>query len=230
MKGERFAANPVESGQDGLPAIYARSVPRLPRLQIAGGVVHLTGRGNRRQAIFLDSADRATFLWMLDELGRVRGWIGHAYCLMPNHYHLVLETPEADLSAGMQRLNGRYAQAFKPAPCRRRASVSGPLLLGAGGRKLAPTRALPIPGPQPRRRRPLPAPTGVAVGQLSGGRRHGAVRRASFPRRQTCPRSVRVELSFRTKSLPKLRRRRAELSTDMTSRATSGVRPRTWPG
>ena len=85
----------------------------------------MTGRGNRRQAIFLDSADRATYLWMLDELGRVRGWVGHAYCLMPNHYHLVLETPEADLSAGMQWLNGRYAQAFN-----QRHAVDGHLFQG----------------------------------------------------------------------------------------------------
>jgi len=49
---------------------------------------------------------------MLDDLALVRGWIGYAYCLMPNHYHLVLETPEGDLSAGMQWLNGRYAQGF----------------------------------------------------------------------------------------------------------------------
>jgi putative transposase len=106
-------------------AIYARSMPRLPRLQIAGGIFHVTGRGNRRQAIFLDSEDRARFLWMLDELGRVRGWIGHAYCLMPNHYHLVLETPDADLSAGMQWLNGHYAQAFN-----HRHAVDGHLFQG----------------------------------------------------------------------------------------------------
>jgi putative transposase len=72
----------------------------------------VTDRGNRREPIFLDSADRTGFLAMLDELARRRSWVGHAYCLMPNHYHLVLETPEPDLSVGMQWLNGRYAQDF----------------------------------------------------------------------------------------------------------------------
>jgi putative transposase len=72
----------------------------------------VTDRGNRRQPIFLDSDDRADFLRMLDALGRVRGWVGLAYCLMPNHYHLVFETPAGDLSSGMQWLNGRYAQDF----------------------------------------------------------------------------------------------------------------------
>jgi REP element-mobilizing transposase RayT len=87
-------------------------MPRRPRPQVAGGTFHVTDRGNRRQPIFHDSADRDRFLDMLDRLARARGWVGHAYCLMPNHYHLVLETPEPDLSAGMQWLNGRYAQDF----------------------------------------------------------------------------------------------------------------------
>ena len=72
----------------------------------------MTDRGNRRQAIFLDSDDRDRFLSMLEHLARSRGWIGHGYCLMPNHYHLVVETPAGDLSSGMQWLNGRYAQDF----------------------------------------------------------------------------------------------------------------------
>jgi len=87
-------------------------MPRPHRLQIAGGIFHLTGRGNRRQPIFLDSDDQLVFLTLLDGLARRRGWLGHGYCLMPNHYHLVIETPKNDLSAGMQWLNGRYALAF----------------------------------------------------------------------------------------------------------------------
>jgi putative transposase len=87
-------------------------MPRSHRLQMAGGVFHVTARGNRRQNIFLERNDYLVFLWLLDELARQRGWRGHAYCLMSNHYHLVVETPEPDLSAGMQWLNGRFAQFF----------------------------------------------------------------------------------------------------------------------
>jgi REP element-mobilizing transposase RayT len=85
---------------------------RSPRLQVAGGIYHVTARGNRRQPIFGDAEDHLRFLWLLDALAVRRGWLGYAYCLMPNHYHLVFETPKADLSAGMHWLNFRYAQAF----------------------------------------------------------------------------------------------------------------------
>jgi len=87
-------------------------MPRPPRRQIANGIFHVTGRGNRRQQIFSDGDDRLLFLYLLDELRRKHGWLGHAYCLMPNHYHVVVETPRENLSVGMQWLNGRYAQAF----------------------------------------------------------------------------------------------------------------------
>jgi putative transposase len=87
-------------------------VPRSPRLQVAGGIYHITSRGNRRHLVFADAEDHLRFLWFLDALARRRGWLGYGYCLMPNHYHLVLETPKADLSAGMHWLNFRYAQAF----------------------------------------------------------------------------------------------------------------------
>jgi REP element-mobilizing transposase RayT len=87
-------------------------MPRLPRIQIPNGVFHVTSRGNRRQKVFLDANDHLIFLYLLDELSRRRGWRGYSYCLMPNHYHLVFETPGPDLSDGMQWLNGRFAQAF----------------------------------------------------------------------------------------------------------------------
>jgi putative transposase len=87
-------------------------VPRSPRLQVAGGIYHITSRGNRRQVVFADAEDHRRFLWLLDAVARRCGWLGYGYCLLPNHYHLVLETPKADLSAGMHWLNFRYAQAF----------------------------------------------------------------------------------------------------------------------
>jgi putative transposase len=91
---------------------YPRCMPRAPRLQIAGGIYHVTARGNRRQEIFTDDGDRIRFLALLDDVACRLDWSGHAYCLMPNHFHLVVETPGPTLSAGLQRLNGSYAQWF----------------------------------------------------------------------------------------------------------------------
>ena len=69
-------------------------------------------RGNRRQSIFADDFDRDRYLWLLAAACRAGRWRVLAYCLMTNHVHLVLETPEGTLSRGMQLLSGRYAQAF----------------------------------------------------------------------------------------------------------------------
>ena len=72
----------------------------------------MIARGNRRQTVFADEEDHLRFLWLLDAVARRRGWLGYAYCLMPNHYHLVFETPRADISLGMHWLNFRCAQSF----------------------------------------------------------------------------------------------------------------------
>jgi putative transposase len=87
-------------------------MPRPPRLQIAGGVYHVISRGNRRQAIFYDDGDYVRFLAVLEDVVNRSGWKCHVYCLMPNHFHLVIETREPNISAGMQRLNSTYAQWF----------------------------------------------------------------------------------------------------------------------
>jgi putative transposase len=87
-------------------------VPRSLRNLEPGGIYHVTARGNRRQRIFLADEDRELFLTLLARIAIPLRWFFHAYCLMENHYHLVIETPEANLSAGMQRVNGRYAQGF----------------------------------------------------------------------------------------------------------------------
>lgn len=82
------------------------------RLEFPGAVYHITARGNERRNIFVDDEDRRCFL---DRLGREieqQGWLCHAYCLMSNHYHLLLETPQPNLARGMRRLNGSYTQAF----------------------------------------------------------------------------------------------------------------------
>lgn len=104
---------------------YARIMARPDRIELAGGVFHVTARGNRRQSIFADDLDRERLLALLDDVARRCSWLVHTYCLMPNHFHLVVETLEETLSRGMQRLNGLYAQGFN-----RRHDLSGHLFQG----------------------------------------------------------------------------------------------------
>ncbi len=82
------------------------------RIQFEGAVYHITSRGNARQDIFLDDEDRSAFLEVLAEAVTRYGWICHGYCLMSNHFHLLIETPLPNLSRGMQFLNGVYTQKF----------------------------------------------------------------------------------------------------------------------
>ena len=89
------------------------------RLEFPGALYHLTARGNGRAAIFLNDSDRRAFLSILGDVVERYNWICHAYCLMNNHYHLLIETPDANLSEGMRQLNGVYTQSFN----RRRGSV-----------------------------------------------------------------------------------------------------------
>jgi REP element-mobilizing transposase RayT len=72
----------------------------------------VTSRGNRRGLIFGDDIDRSVFLEILTLVVRRTGWLCLAYCLMPNHVHLVLDTPAPNLSSGMQRLVGDYGRHF----------------------------------------------------------------------------------------------------------------------
>jgi len=82
------------------------------RIQFEGAVYHITSRGNAGQDIFLDDEDRSAFLEVLSETVTRYGWICHGYCLMSNHFHLLAETPSANLARGMQFLNGVYTQKF----------------------------------------------------------------------------------------------------------------------
>lgn len=82
------------------------------RLEFPGAVYHVTSRGNARQDIFLDDSDRERFLSILSSTVHRYNWSCHAYCLMDNHYHLLLETHDPNLSSGMRQLNGIYTQAF----------------------------------------------------------------------------------------------------------------------
>ena len=82
------------------------------RLEFPGAIYHVTARGNAQGAIFLDDEDRALFLTCFAEAVARFHWQCHAYCLMDNHYHLLVETPEGNLSRGMRQLNGVYTQRF----------------------------------------------------------------------------------------------------------------------
>ena len=81
------------------------------RIEFSGALYHVTSRGDRREPIFEDDEDRLRFLTVLAEVVERFNWLGHGYCLMTNHYHLVVETPDANLSKGMRQLNGLYTQA-----------------------------------------------------------------------------------------------------------------------
>ena len=80
------------------------------RLEFAHALYHVTSRGDRREDIYHDDADRRAWLSVLAQVCKRFNWIVHAYCLMSNHYHLLVETPDANLSAGMRQLNGVYTQ------------------------------------------------------------------------------------------------------------------------
>lgn len=82
------------------------------RLEFPGAVYHVTSRGNARQDIVADDRDRTAFLTLLAHVIDRYGWLCHAYCVMDNHYHLLIETPQPNLSLGMRQLNGRYTQTY----------------------------------------------------------------------------------------------------------------------
>ncbi|MGA9423350.1 MAG: transposase [Rhodanobacteraceae bacterium] len=82
------------------------------RIEFAGALYHITSRGDRREDIYLDDADRAGFLDVFAEVCDRFNWACHAYCLMSNHYHLLVETNAPTLGKGMRQLNGVYTQRF----------------------------------------------------------------------------------------------------------------------
>lgn len=85
---------------------------RPQRLEFPGAIYHVTSRGNEQQDIFVDIDDREFFLATLSKVVQRYNWICHAYCLMNNHYHLMIETLDGKLSIGMRQLNGIYTQNF----------------------------------------------------------------------------------------------------------------------
>jgi putative transposase len=100
-------------------------VPRPLRIEYPGAIYHVMNRGDRREAIFADDGDRKSFLQTLAQSCERTGWEAHAWCLMGNHFHLVVETPRGNLVVGMKWLLGTYTQRFN-----RRHRLSGHLFQG----------------------------------------------------------------------------------------------------
>ncbi len=85
---------------------------RALRIEYPGALYHITSRGNKQENIYLSDEDRNLFLEIFSLICMRCNWICYAYCLMSNHYHLLIETPLGNLSKGMQLLNGIYTQKF----------------------------------------------------------------------------------------------------------------------
>jgi REP element-mobilizing transposase RayT len=108
---------------------YRECVPRGPRSNLPEyGAFHAYGRGVDRVAITRDDLDRAGWVSLLQRTADRFKWTCHVYCLMPNHFHLVVEAPLVKLSGGMHQLNGLYAARFN-----RRHGRSGHLFQGRFG-------------------------------------------------------------------------------------------------
>lgn len=80
------------------------------RIEVSGGLYHVTARGDRREPIYEDDIDRRVWLSLLGEVCERFHWVCHAWCQMTNHYHLLIETVEPTLSKGMRHLNGVFTQ------------------------------------------------------------------------------------------------------------------------
>jgi REP element-mobilizing transposase RayT len=109
----------------GRPGRHGAGMARKLRVQYPGAIYHVMNRGDRREPIFRDDADRRRFLETLAETCAKTGWQVHAACLMGNHFHLVVETPAANLVAGMKWFLGTYTARFN-----RRHRVFGHLFSG----------------------------------------------------------------------------------------------------
>ena len=87
-------------------------MPRSIRIEVAGALYHVMARGNRRERIYHDDDDRRFYLKTLAEGCEMTGWRVHAWVLMSNHYHLLIQTPEPNLVAGMKWLQNTYTRRF----------------------------------------------------------------------------------------------------------------------
>jgi REP element-mobilizing transposase RayT len=95
------------------------------RLEFPDALYHITSRGDRREDIYEDDVDRIEYLKIFSSVIDQFNWICYAYCLMSNHYHLLIQTPDSNLSKGMRQLNGVYTQYYN-----RRHNIVGHLFQG----------------------------------------------------------------------------------------------------
>jgi REP element-mobilizing transposase RayT len=109
----------------GLGFVTFPAMARKLRVEYPGAIYHVMNRGDRREPIFRDDEDRQRFLATLGEACAKAGWQVHALCLMPNHFHLVVETPRGELVAGMKWFLGTYTGRFN-----RRHKLFGHLFSG----------------------------------------------------------------------------------------------------
>ena len=100
-------------------------MPRQLRIEYPGAIYHVMNRGDRREPIFRDDLDHERFLTTLAEVCTKTDWQVHAFCLMGNHFHVVVETPNANLVAGMRWFLGTYTARFN-----RRHKLFGHLFSG----------------------------------------------------------------------------------------------------
>ena len=150
----------------GSGGLASPGMGRPPRDQPVPGFVHVTSRGVRRQPIFVDDHDRRAFMAFLAQASYRRDWVCLAYCLMTNHYHLVLSLRERTLSRGMHRLNGVFARRFNARHGHVRSSVRGAVHGSSHRVRDAPSRGPAVRRAQPRPRGHLLGSGGLAVEQL----------------------------------------------------------------
>jgi REP element-mobilizing transposase RayT len=111
--------------QNGFGVLSEANMARKLRVEYEGAIYHVMNRGDRREPIFKGDQDRMLFLETLGQACQKTDWEVHAYCLMSNHFHLVVETPKANLVAGIKWFLGTYTGRFN-----RRHKLFGHLFSG----------------------------------------------------------------------------------------------------
>jgi REP element-mobilizing transposase RayT len=139
---------------------------RQLRITYEGAVYHITARGNEQRPIVRDDRDRAEWRRTLAQMVEHYRVVCHAWVLMDNHYHLLLETPTPNLSRAVRHLNGVYTQRFN-GPSAGGASVSGPIQSHPGGTRGVSAGAVSVSGPQSSARKHRGASAGLGLEQLS---------------------------------------------------------------